>query len=108
MVRETAAPEVTAPWYVRTAEYDGIAIILASRAAVPWDVPSHGPNGDSPAQFYVGYGSLPWVTCNVECGYRHILKGAKAKTYEGDDLAAAEAVYAILEAQLLAGELNRE
>lgn len=93
-VRETAAP-----WYLKQAEFGGIAIVLSK-------YPDDGKHWPYDPKYAAGWGELPWVECNPNgCGLVHEFSVGRGNVYEGDSLEEAEAAYAELERQLLAGEL---
>lgn len=93
LVRETAAP-----WYIRQAEFDGIAIVLCG----PEPSGRHGLGADV---YIASAGTLPWQAC-IRCEHLHKGTGMITRAYTGHSLEEAEAAYAELEQQLLAGTLG--
>lgn len=100
----TEIRETSAPWYIRQAEFDGVAIGMVD-GAIP--IPAHtATNWQDGKRFAVVMQSLPMPVCR-DCGRRHPQRRyGSIGIISTDCLAEAEAAYEELERKLLAGELR--
>ena len=87
------------PWYVRYAEFDGVAVVLRDEDRGDQQ---HAP---APARFGITWGRLPLVDCPM-CGATHKVR-VGAYIWEGDDPEEAERQFHLAEERLLRGEFQR-
>lgn len=92
------------PWYVRYAEFDGIAVVLSDEDADPDALQLHPPSG---ARVYVGWIRLPFGDC-LNCTWMHRSASGGETLWRGDDPEEAERQFHEAEIRLLRGEFSDE
>lgn len=105
-IEEHKAEGTPCPWYIRTAEFDGKAVILLDHDI--YEQQDVGLHLTRPERFLVEWNYLPWIECfGPSCPYFHLSSSEQdgELIIATDDEAEALAAFYEAEEKLIRGEL---